>query len=263
MNIFKMALLVWGAGLVLAPAAASAAVQFDDVTVESATETGVNGAIKSDTPSQTYNSLGVLERGVLKTANNLAVKATGSAQADSTSAAKFTSAASGSYGFVQDAASSISRSAATAYGVGSGSVDYVFTITGPSSYDILIDGQEGGSASGSSSTGTFDTSLWDATTGTYLFLNDIAAGQSFSDLVTGLTAGVYDLASESGAPVFSASAGCTCSSGLAADAAGFDFSISAVPEPAEWALMVLGIALIGGALRASRRANGATYRLQA
>ena len=253
MNIVKTILAVCGAGMLLAPAVGNAAVVFDQVKLESSTQVTVNGATKASDPKHTYYSLGAVQTGVTLAANSLSIKSAGAAQAANTSLANFSSASSGSYGIFQDAATSVSKKTATSSAQAFGMVNYVFTITGASIYNLSIDGQAIGSAVGSSITGVFDTWLWDDTTNSYLFQNKIGPGDSFSTLIKGLGPGVYELGSANWDDVYSASKGCGCTSGAAGDAAAFNFNLSAVPEPGQWALMVLGIGLIGAALRASGR----------
>lgn len=265
MSIFRAVLAACAAGVVLAPLAAGATVQFDQFQVNNSTQVAVDGAVKSATANHLYNSLPVLEGGVLKSANSLSIKSTGAAQADSSTGARFTSASSGGYGFVQDAASSVTKKTATAtsYGMAGSSVDYLFSITGPLTYDISINGQASGSATGNGQNAVYDTFLYDDTTGKFLFLNKIGVGDSFSSVIKDLAVGVYEIGSADWDDIYSYSYGCGCTSGFAGDSADFYFSLSAAPEPGEWALMVLGIGLIGAALRISARVNRELDQLRA
>ncbi|HEX8057026.1 MAG TPA: PEPxxWA-CTERM sorting domain-containing protein, partial [Novosphingobium sp.] len=43
------------------------------------------------------------------------------------------------------------------------------------------------------------------------------------------------------------------------DVTGFNFTVSTVPEPMTWAMMIVGIGLIGGAMRRQRRTVRYTF----
>ena len=234
--------------MALAPAMASAAVKFDSVTLSESTSADAGAASNTKNPSKTYTSLATVKAGVSKTAESTVSNGGGHADAVDSDAATFNSKRQGVLGITQSATTSSNKTAGFGTADASGDVSYQFELTGPKIYRIALDGIMSGSTTGNGGlAGDLIAQLKDGS-GTFLFAS---TGTSFSTYIGNLTAGTYTLELINSSDSFSTSLGKPDAD--SASAFGLLAFNIAVPEPATWTMMLLGLSGIGAVARRRRR----------
>lgn len=235
--------IAFSAGVALgAPPLASAAVVFDSVVLVADSNVSVadanNSKNDSANKSHTYVSLHNVKNGVDQIGDSAAKvdSVVAVAMADSETEAVFTNASEGSYFLDQSVATSIDPNKKnpavddSASGDTSGEFIYTFDLT-KKDYNITLTGDP---FSG------YQTDFCDITTHD---CTELPTG-SFSETFDNLTPGKYSL--ETSDTGFAGSPGATANGN-------FTFDITAVPEPATWAMMLFGVGMIGAGLRMARR----------
>jgi len=172
--------------------------------------------------------------------------------------AAFVSPAQGSFTFdgQVNVAALVAGARATAYAY-NGNFGYNFSVTGNSVLNFDYSLTESNPYYDEEEDYEAYAALFDNTAGTYLF-SQYLSYNSAGGWSTLLNAGhSYSLYGSVYAPAFASASGVNSASAWSSDAFNFNI-VSAVPEPASWAMMIGGMGMIGGAMR--RRSHKVSVR---
>jgi len=250
-------LLIGGCGaaafLVLAPSLASAAVQFDNVYLSSTSSASATGATtQSQTVSQTYTSLA---SGVSEDASSIASSTKGNSSSQSDTSATLSNASNGSFDINESLnTSTTSAGTATTNAHASAGEQAAYTFNSTKPFDITLTGDLYGHT-GSQTTGSVEVLLEDLTTSSTVYssiLQATSTGSFLSQVLNNLASGQYELSFNNVTDPSSSVTG-KSKSDFVADNGELSFAIAGVPEPATWAMMLLGVGGIGAVMRRRRR----------
>ena len=240
-------------GAVLASAAAlsavpaSAAVIFNSVTISVSTKTTLTGAAAdADSTTATYSALPSNTFGISSTSSNIR-----NSQANATTSVGvfFSDAANLTFDVTSATSLAFRNAASGTASAGKYSFAYNFTTTTPWMYTVNWNV----SAPNALQPANGPCIINAACPGGGLQLNPTATG-GFT-FGSPINAGTYTLFFNADFQDLLAKSGTAGQTFFGSSRDNFDFSISSVPEPTTWAMMIIGFGLVAGAARRRRSAG--------